>query len=330
MNQYELIDDMYNLIFNELDYYGKWSYARYLTDEGLSRIDFLDKNESMTEENIVQSIEYGIDTIKNFLLYNISEKYIIIEYYIGHFVCITSFEKLINIFEYKVSDVTLRKCIDLKNKILFKYIHKKYKLHYEDNIYSKNTDLKIVDYVKCNTCLREYNQLQSRRHEGNVGLYGSKGSKRVSLNKKVINKSKNGCKCGNCKHPRRIDKIVQNMQYDHTQNQVAQQNRINQVAQQNRINQVNQVVQQNQVNQINQVAQQNQVNQINQVAQQNRINQVAQQNRINQVAQQNRINQVAQQIVQNRTNQRYNILKFASLIGFTILVPIGILLSLNK
>ena len=206
MDNYLLCNDIYILIFNQLDLYSKYNYAQYLKD--VSSIDFESRIGIPTDEDIISLYEYGMDKISNVIIFLKTDKFTLIRVYISNFICTRSFGQLIDILGYHVNGVTLKICADNSNYVLFKHIHKKYKIHYFKVMYN-NKDINFIKHVSCNTCLSYYNDYLGRKGWGPIGPTGPKGSKGMSSRE-----PKNLCKCGACLYPKRstsTDKKINKM-----------------------------------------------------------------------------------------------------------------------
>lgn len=221
MDQYLLCNDMYILIFDQLDLYSKYNYAQYLKD--ISSIDFESRIGVPSDEDIISLYEYGIDKLLEVRCKLKADNFAFIKVYISNFICTRSFGQLIDILGYHVNGVTLEICSNNSNYALFKHIHKKYKIHYFKVMYN-DKDINFIKYVSCNTCLSYYNKYLSRKGCGSNGLYGSNGRKAMPSRK-----PKNLCKCGSCLYPKRstsidkkINKIKTTVQNLNVQNQVIQ------------------------------------------------------------------------------------------------------------
>lgn len=102
MTQLFLNDDLYNLIFEHLDYYSKITYSTYLKDDNLSFVNYSSKIAHPTEDDIRNIYKMGMDKFR-YIAENkwihIDDGYVVhplnkldaVGIYIKYFDCLTDF-----------------------------------------------------------------------------------------------------------------------------------------------------------------------------------------------------------------------------------------------
>ena len=201
--QYQLINDMYSVIFDHLDFYSKVSYAVYLED--LSSINFINKINSPTEEDICTLFECGVDRLK--IIRNIypTIHHQLIGSYIEKFECVNSFKELMNLYDYHDYRHLFNWCITYKNLPILEYIHETHGIHYvhtkrQSLIFKINIE-ECIGHLTCNKCANEYNQYrQFDRPSIFFGRPGVKGEPGVDGDMRGII-----CTCTTSKCPKKIN-----------------------------------------------------------------------------------------------------------------------------
>ena len=187
MSQLLLNDDLYNLIFEQLDYYSKITYSTYLKDNKLSYMKYYSKISHPTEDDIKSIYEMGMDkfryivenklilTCNGYIVYPLN-KLDMVRIYIKYFDCLTDFHILKSIIGVGSYTNYLHDCIESGNYELFKKIHDNYDVHCDEDfsLYFNETvfDIKFIDKVHCNTCLGVYNKCYKSRGHGVRRKYG--------------------------------------------------------------------------------------------------------------------------------------------------------------
>jgi len=103
------------------------------------------------------------------------------------------------LLEYQPDRKDFIYCIISYNKPLVKYIHNVYQFHFKSKIF--DFGYRVVEYFKCNKCLKSYNKYLTSIGIYPHGLYGSTFASKQT--EKFVS-----CKCGNCDKIKRIDRRV--------------------------------------------------------------------------------------------------------------------------
>ena len=192
--QHQLINDMYSVIFDYLDFYSKVSYAVYLKD--LSTVNFMSKITHPSTDDICALFEYGIECIKFIKsVYTINIWYIL-ETYIKYFCCTETLKQLIKLYNHKQYKRLIDWCIIYQNFQILKFIHNDYNTHCdlmtcEELRYRHHIFKKMMSPLNCQECMNTFDV-----YNGYAEV--------ITFTNSVSNKSETKCVCNNCKYPKRI------------------------------------------------------------------------------------------------------------------------------
>ena len=225
MTQLILNEDLYNLIFNELDYYTKISFTIYLRENVY--LDFYQKVNYPNKTDIIALYEKGIDKLKLILKFHETkclesndivpayEKILrkskllninLIQIYIENFNCLISFCKLLEMIGKNIKKKYFYNCITYGNKKLYKKLHYIYDYHYDLDINNKRFGKKrmykqeeghinFIDSTNCYECLSSFKdnlpKIESKQ-------YSSSSKQRNGMKLIAIEPR---CNCKNCETP---------------------------------------------------------------------------------------------------------------------------------
>ena len=224
MSQLILNEDLYNLIFNELDYYTKVSFTIYLRKN--VHLNFYQKIDYPNKGDIINLYEKGIDKLKLLLdfheersletedIVSAYEKILrkskllninLIQIYIENFNCLISFCKLLEMIGKNVKKKYFYDCIIYGNKRLYKRLHYIYDYHYDLDINSRRfgkkrfykrekVHINFIDSTNCYECLSAFKDVKYLDNK----KYSSSSEQRNGMKLLAIEPR---CNCRNCEQP---------------------------------------------------------------------------------------------------------------------------------